>query len=590
MKKTIGAGVVSVIGLLAFADPIVSYEDDGRTLVVTVARGGNETLSSDLVKILNENTVTNFCKRGEGTLTIANDTTGYTGHFRIENGILRSRPLSNQNETLGKKGLEGDGCGSVHVEPGATLAMYTRDYADLTTTKTVYFGGSGYQGMGALTVLANEIGGSRITAMFGTEMIMTSDALVYNDNSSFYVGFLGGGTLDMNSHTLTFGGTGGGCVITCGNNGDTGLANRIGDIVVSAPYLNISQYFQWFCSDANYADHTFTVAENAQVRFNNYTYGPKGHLVMRQGSSIQLNNCDRASNNPKDKNNFTSRHLWDGDVNLDTSDRISIVAAGDNPYYMQFGGPIRGGGFNVGKNVRLFLRREQTTGVLANTFTNGIVVADGGELAINWQTMIPKDGGDVVLTNAAFSVWNGRTYDLPPFRCHGDCLFYCKMGNPNDPGTKDHRAYFPTLQFFSNSSGAFSTNVVVSALIGLPRILPYPATTSPATVRPDTVSTGPEQFLIDKTWDIDVADVVAGDKFLFDGELAFSSGVTINVRGTTPARGPVKRFKIADTGRITFKGAKTVNVESERWSLEEGEDGRSLYLTYDPPGFTLLLR
>ena len=71
--------------------------------------------------------------------------------------------------------------------------------------------------------------------------------------------------------------------------------------------------------------------------------------------------------------------------------------------------------------------------------------------------------------------------------------------------------------------------------------------------------------------------------------VVFSSGVSINVCGQKYARG-VKRFKIAEAAKITFKGGKTVTIEDKDWTFSEGDDGKSLYLTCATHGMLLLVR
>ena len=216
----------------------------------------------------------------------------------------------------------------------------------------------------------------------------------------------------------------------------------------------------------------------------------------------------------------------------------------------------------------------------------------GSDVTLLWGNLLPATG-DLVLSNSSFSVRNNLSYVLPAVRCSGTCKFLGKMDNIGYPGTREHRQYYPTLQFYRGGIGQFSTNVVASAFLGLPQIQPYPANTSATPIHPYlTESTGPNQFMIDKSWTIDTADVVAGDCFTLNGiQLKFSSGVKINVTGVGNGRGPYRRYKIADAGSITFAGSKTVTIEdSKRWKFVVGEDGKSLYLDYIPRGTTIIMR
>ena len=596
MKKMISAGVVATTGLLAFADPIISYEEDGKALVVTVVEG-TENLSPDMAAILNDNVVTNFYKRGEGTLTIDLDTTGYIGHFRIEDGILRSFPqeaVNNLNPTLGAQGLESEGCGSVHVEPGATLAMCTKKWKGLRTRKTTYFGGTGFQGKGALTVMRGETDGTNESDLFGRLMILTADALVYND-TDYPIGFCRlFGNMDMNGHTLTFGGWRSGINIACANLHNSGevdgsaLSARLGDVIVASQWIGCVQYLDWFGDGPAHSNHTMTVKNGASVILNNTSYAPYSRLALEDGASIQMSNGARNSYDPLA--GVGGVQLWMGHVELGPSGRNYVGSPSGYRYYAQLGGKISGGGFYVAPNARLILRSRTDASSDPNTFTNGIVLADNADLTILNGALLPQNGGDVVMTNASFTFKTGLTYSLPPIRCFGDCRFQGCMDNMKDPGTRDKRQYYPKMVFGRHASGAFSTNVVFSALEGLPEVKPYPASTDPSADYPrQAVSTGPEQLMVDKNWMIGLEDVVAGDMLKFDGEIVFSSGVSINVCGQKYARG-VKRFKIAEAAKITFKGGKTVTIEDKDWTFSEGDDGKSLYLTCATHGMLLLVR
>lgn len=609
MKRRVVSLVVVGLTLAGNAASTVSYEEDGKALVYTVPTNETDILTKDVADILNANTVTNFYKRGAGLLTVKEDTTGYTGRFWIQAGILKSNPTITQanvsNPTLGKPGLERNGCGSVHVEPGATLAMRPREAYNesLTTDKTVYFGGAGYGGKGALMVMDGDVVSSKATALFGTELIMTSDARIYNDNRTYYMGVINGGVLDMNGHTVTFGGrdTGAGSIFSCNYNNatfkDDGLWNRVGDVIVESQFLNLSAYLAWFGHDTSTSNHTLRVKKGAELVVNNTADRPFGRLVMEEGTRIRLNECRRTVNHLATQPN---RQRWAGDVLLDTPGFIAIESSTGDPRYFQFDGIVSGGGLYVGKNVQVVFREGDSSlkagnrydaAGRVNSFTNGIVIADGGDVTLEWQTCIPKNGGDVVMSNASFTVRGGRTFDLPPFRCHGDCKFQGFMGNGSDPGVRDQRMYFPTLQFFQHATGAFSSNLVVSALIGLPEIKPYPAaadTPYPDCFPKQDVSTAPCLVQVHTSWDIDLADVIAGDTFKTPCEMVFSSGVAINVHGLKYARGKKKKFKIAEAPKITFKGAKTVTVEDPEWTFTEEADG--LYLTCETRGALMIVR
>ena len=604
-KLTVLLAVAASAG--AFAAATYSYEEDGKAYVVTVPTNETETLSADAAAVLQANIITNFYKRGPGRLIMTSVTTNFTGHFWIEEGILTSYPQTDSlkgtdNLTMGKIGAESSGCGAIHVKEGATFTVNSKNCSSSDGTsldKTTYFGGTGYNGLGALTVFSGEARGFCVLNLWGRYLIMTSDATVCNEGTG-YAG-LGGyyGTLDMNCHTLTLKGTAGSIYEkfdTGTSDAQRGRQERLGDIVIASQGLNMAYKANWFGYSDAYSNHTMTVKSGAKLILNKCSESAHGRLLFEDGASIQLNDCQRAGYNARD-GNLNTYHLWAGEVEAGSTSRITITGAAANRY-IQWRGRISGKGFFLKNGTRLILRKHDgapsdfSKDTWPNRFTGGIVATEGSDVTLLWGNILPTTG-DLVLSNSSFSVRNGLTYVLPAVRCSGTCKFLGKMDNISNPGTRDNRQYYPTLQFYQGGIGHFSTNVAVTAFLGLPQIQPYPADTSATPVEPHlSVSTGPNQFLIDKSWTIDTADVVAGDCFTLDGiQLKFSSGVKINVTGVGNGRGPYHRYKIADAGSITFAGSKTVTIEdSKRWKFVVGEDGKSLYLDYIPRGTTVIMR
>ena len=606
------AGKLSLIlalamGFSAFAAETYSYEEDGKAYVVTVPTNETVTLSADAVAVLQANVITNFYKRGPGRLFITDITTNFTGHFWIQEGILTSKPTAaalntgqHENLTMGKLASEANGGGAIHVCEGASFSVderaCTAQYGSQIDQKTVYFGGRGYDGLGALTILSGEASQMNLYNEWGRFMIMTSDALVHN-HSSYYAGFAGyNGTLDMNGHNLTLSGdtVSGGIYIKIAES-DAGRESRLGDITVTSS-LNMNGYGCWFGSGADYTNHTMRIKSGAKLILNNWNNAAYGRLVLEDESWIQLNDAPRTKSDPG------TFHQWAGDVVAGTTNYITVTAAsGASNRYLQYSGQISGYGFFLKKGTRLILKyhhdsvtdwTKYLTDPRLNCFTGGIVATEGSDVSLWGGNLLPTTV-DLILSNSSFTVNSGGTYLMPPVRCSGMCKFLGKMDNMRDPGTRDHRQYYPTLQFYQGGIGQFSTNVAVSAFLGLPQIQPYPADTREQPVYPCLrVSTGPDQFLIAQSWTIDTEDVVAGDCLTLEGgEIKFSDGVNIYVTGTGNGSGPYRRYKIADADTITFDGAKTVAIEdSRRWKFVVGEDGKSLYLDYIPFGTTVIMR
>lgn len=77
-------------GTTAMAAISYSYENDGKTYVLTVDSGTN-WLQEEHQTVLNKNEVTNLVKRGAGTLGVNGTARQFTGDVRIEEGNVRLR-------------------------------------------------------------------------------------------------------------------------------------------------------------------------------------------------------------------------------------------------------------------------------------------------------------------------------------------------------------------------------------------------------------------------------------------------------------------------------------------------------------------
>ena len=108
MKREITTICVAAFAVAAFGE--YSYENGGKTYVATVPAGTVETLASDdaAATVLNENNVTNFVKRGGGTLKVSADLSSFTGDLYVEAGVYASSPQTSDaaNTTAGANGTD----------------------------------------------------------------------------------------------------------------------------------------------------------------------------------------------------------------------------------------------------------------------------------------------------------------------------------------------------------------------------------------------------------------------------------------------------------------------------------------------------
>jgi autotransporter-associated beta strand protein len=162
---TVGSAFVA---LQVVADTQYSYDQsDPNTYIAIVPHGETNEISSAAVSILNENGVTNFVKRGTGSLISNKDISSYAGGIVIAEGVLRSEPSAKANETVGKL----DGGGEIWVLDGATMELYTPSttlYSTHMDGKTIHIAGRGFNGNGALAVCAGTADG----ASFGSKIIL----------------------------------------------------------------------------------------------------------------------------------------------------------------------------------------------------------------------------------------------------------------------------------------------------------------------------------------------------------------------------------------------------------------------------------
>ena len=614
----------------ASADVSYAYEENNKAYVATVPQDETAYLSEAAAGILNANSVTNFYKRGDGRLVITNNTSSFTGHFWIEDGILTSKPVTgvslngNDNLTMGKVPESDEdvaGCGAIHVCDGATFSVdfsgVSRSVAEnlRLNNKTTYFEGSGFDEKGALTVLNGENNSAGpLGNHFGGYLRMTGNATIRN-NINNWMGFSNQRYLDMGGHTLTLEGA------SVGVYEKLWSASNFGDVVVKAPGLYCDRSM-WFGSSVTDSNHTMRVKSGAYLRLNGCVNAARGTLHLENGSYVNLTGSDRTVvmgpssmddlNMPSSEYGDTrSLNNWMGPVVLETAGRISIMqSATANGRYLQIGGKISGGGIALDQNVRLILRAHPDVVAgegdsLLNDFTNGVFAAAGADVTLMWGNLLPQNGGDLVLSNASFTVQNGLTYKLPNVRSYGTCKFLGKMDNAWVPGAiwdpvtegdlaRETRQYYHSLEFVpddaGNCAGLFSTNVVASNLSGLPSISAYPASAGENPVRPClTASTGPEYFTVVSNWNIKASAVVAGGRLSFPaGELRFGHKddgvVAININCDIDNLRESKSYKIAEAGSIVFKGSRTVTfsgANSDRWRFRVADDG--IYLAYRHP-------
>ena len=653
MTRMAAAAAALALGVApALADTAYTYEDGRATLVATVSAGETNYLDSAKADELNGGTITKFRKLGDGRLVITNDTSSFTGHFWIEDGILTSRPITgvslrgNDNLTMGKvpsSATEDEaGCGAIHVLSGATFSVDCRGVSSSVAenlrlqNKTTYFEGAGHNNLGALTILEGENNSAGpLGNHFGGYLRMTGAATIRNGINN-WMGFSNNRYLYMGGHTLTLEGASAGIYEKLYE------AYNFGDVVVKLPGISFNNYM-WYGTSVTDSNHTMRVKSGAFLRLNDLSgdaydglgKAAYGTLHLENGAFVRLSASSRRNvmgpssmadlNFPTvEYNDYRSNNNWMGPVVLDTPGFIKITGdaiSGDNVWngrYLQVGGKISGGGIALDRNVRLIMRKHIgapdnfATDAYANDFTNGVFAASGADVTLEWGNLLPENGGDLVLSNASLTVRSGLTYRLPGIKCYGDCYFLGTMDNRYSPGyawdpaidddlVRDTRQYYPALEFIrdgNDCSGNFSTNVIVSALSGLPEIAAYPADTDANPVRPCiATSTGPEYFKVIDTWTLDAAEAKYNGGCLSfpGGELRFgheNAHAAISVHVPDARRGEAFDIKVANAKALVFAGGKptVTGDDGATWKLYLEDGDRSIVLRNRPVATTVVFR
>ena len=208
MKKllTISAAVAAALTATALDEPIYTVTTSGTgtndisaaTIEVT-ANGETTTKSFSEISF----TTGTIRKRGTGFLRSAASLVSFTGTILVEEGAW----LATANGHLGYSVHPYTDSANVVISNGASV-VYAIPSGSPQFRQAVTFGGTGYNGMGAICI-ENNVSETISQFFWNTHWTMTDDATiaVHNTNSSIIGGYL---TLDMAGHTLTFQGYGSG--------------------------------------------------------------------------------------------------------------------------------------------------------------------------------------------------------------------------------------------------------------------------------------------------------------------------------------------------------------------------------------------
>ena len=581
----------------ARADAAYSYENDNKTYVVTVEAGETATLADGDAPtgVLKENNVTNFVKRGDGTLKVSANLSSFAGDLYVEDGVYSSSPTADNaaNTTAGATGTEY----KIFVLPGATF--------DFDTTVTGHFlerewhiTGRGYDDpeKGELGALHSTASGQALSAVAGTVILEGETMIRYGGGSNIA---LVGCPMDMQRNTLVLKSDAEtlGPIVTCNNKGKD-FKTHGGNVVVEG-CVNISDDLGWLDSGTP-GGCSLTVSANSTLLLNSMSdddvRSTANHtLVLKEGAKIVLvGRYDKT--------------FRGGVVFEDPVRNVITSSAGDGEWYrINFVCDVKGSGFVADGNALVEIRKyDGESYAFENTSTNGMVVANGAHLDLRSTEKellnLSQDGGDITVSNGtvccdnqfySFARWDGA------LRFYGDnntwtgYPFY-DFDDPWDIAASGRRNSFKfkNLYFCGNPSIAFSTNVIVNSLNGVGAVSNVVRVTADSRVYTSKDANRCRAFKVLGTWSFDVADVLAGGSLATDGRLDFYSGATIRMNGTgKPTDGDLSRVVAYAEGGIYGLDSAVLEVdEYSRWRLSAGSDGKTLIATYLPNGMAIIVR
>ena len=595
---SLSAVSLAFAAVAARADAVYSYENDNKTYVVTVAAGETATLADGDAPagVLNENNVTNFVKRGDGTLKVSAGLSSFTGDLYVEDGVYSSSPQTANaaNTTAGANGTEY----KIFVLPGATFDFDTT-VAGHVLRREWHICGRGHDDatQGELGALHVTFSGQALSAVAGKVVLEGETLIRYGSGRDIA---LIGCPMDMQKNTLILKSDARtlGPIVSCDNYEQSFRSNG-GNVIVEG-CAKISGHLSWLKSETD-GEYSLTVNTNSTLILNSMsTTAEKASayhaLVLKKGAKIEL-----IGGNEK---------IFRGGVVFEDPVRnvITSSATGDNRFGVNFVSAVKGGGFVAEGNVLVELRKYNGSSYkFDNTSTNGMVVANGAlvDLRSTEKALLNlgATGGDVVVSNGTvcsentfydFAGWNGAV------RFYGDkCTWtgypFYDYENPSyiplSTSGKRNSLKFKNLYFCGNPSIAFSTNVVVNTLNGVGAVSNV-VRVSGSSVYTSTADNSCRAFKVLGTWSFDVADILSGGALATDGRLDFASGAKIRLNGTgNIKKSPYSRVVAYADGGIYGLDSATFEVEEpDRWSLAAGGDGKTLLMVYKPKGMVVTFR
>lgn len=589
MLKTAMTMIGAAAALSAFADE--------KQCIITVPSGETNYISSADIDLLNSNEVTNLVKCGDGVLAVKDVLGSYNGSVTVEGGTYRMEPENRPNTACGA--LDG---GPVIVKPGASLELKTSVQNTYMAGKTIYFGGDGFNGTGALRV-SKETGADQQSATWGRNIIMTDHARVQND-MYYYASFVSGSmTLDMNGYTLT--------LATANTskeflfNGSLTFANA-GNIVAAPGGVNFTVDWRQMTGSA----HELEVLNGARMVFNGTSAQASWTLRLRAGGSI------RATGFPSSGNAWNNN--WAGPI-ICEDPHLNRITSSNARYNIYLDGRVSGSGFLVADPCVIHLRGGRYTST-KNTFTNGVVATGGSTVNLAYVYSMPSDYGSVVLTNATCGFTGGgdaedarKNYlSLPNLIAYGDSVVTNGYGTWRESVTKTGTGMLAYESWIGapllDVQGGLFAMPATQYSGPLENVPELPQFENVRLVQGSAIDmrghayslkglsgagsiSNVTDLTVSETFTVDVARAVAGASLWVDGDVDFSGiSPTILSPDGLRARSDLRFPVLTVTGSISGMSGLGRHDSTNRWMLTLSADGKTLNASYCPRGMVVSVR
>ena len=413
------------------ADITATIDTSAKMVTVNVSEGCTNDLSTcsnydDVLAAVNGNTVATFCKTGRGGLYVTSDFGSYSGIFDITDGTFLIGSATALGPVCLREGTAPfpEGC-PVWVRNGATLDNATGVHIGLF--RTVYFEGSGVNGVGALVTSAPKdvVGTSSASCDVGTwggRIEMTGDALIADVSVDGNRILCDGDVrdeayLNMNGHALYIRARDGKFVFK-----DSCRINNPGDIFpLGRTQVFFDGYLKTAIGTGSYSSKRIYIGSENTVKMENVRSAGTNWTLVWSNACFCANGDAPYANTGKWDGSFTSddtssRRIWRGAVEL-----LTDLFADTRCMNLSFAKAVSGpGGIRVNSTpIDDHVGPGELHLCVANSFAGGIVATNTRVTA--WKAGAIPAGSSVVCSDSSLVFKEREALSLGSGSFSGSC-------------------------------------------------------------------------------------------------------------------------------------------------------------------------